>query len=258
MANYLDHVILDKENDYKTVYIKPGLATQTKEGLMSAADKKKLDEINPGANFYELPVATGTDLGGVMLGYIDDAAKVALNLSAENKGYVTLTKSAIIAALGFTPQEEGEDEEYELPVATGVSLGGIKIKYEEKDADLAVKLDASQKAYIRLTANAIEAALGYTPANSEEPYQLPVATAPKLGGIKIGYVDKQANVAVKLDESNKSYVELTKNAIEEALGYEPVDPDFMPECNLNAEVFSMNNYDDSNISAALLSGLSGM
>ena len=43
-------------------------ATQTAAGLMTAADKKKLDGIAEGANKYVLPVATGSALGGVKAG----------------------------------------------------------------------------------------------------------------------------------------------------------------------------------------------
>lgn len=43
-------------------------ATKTAHGLMSGADKTKLDGIAEGANNYELPVATSTTLGGVKPG----------------------------------------------------------------------------------------------------------------------------------------------------------------------------------------------
>lgn len=40
-------------------------ATQSAQGLMSAADKKKLDGIATGANAYSLPTASSSTLGGV-------------------------------------------------------------------------------------------------------------------------------------------------------------------------------------------------
>lgn len=43
-------------------------ATQTARGIMSAADKKKLDGIDEGANKYVLPTATSSVLGGVKTG----------------------------------------------------------------------------------------------------------------------------------------------------------------------------------------------
>ena len=53
-------------------------ATQSANGLMSAADKKKLDNIAAGANNYSLPAATASVLGGVKLGS-DTAQSVAAN-----------------------------------------------------------------------------------------------------------------------------------------------------------------------------------
>lgn len=65
-------------------------ATQSKAGLMSAADKKKLDEIEFRANEYVLPKATNTVLGGVTIG----------NNITVNDGKISVTKTNAIAALG--------------------------------------------------------------------------------------------------------------------------------------------------------------
>lgn len=54
-----------KITDDNTIYDD---ATDTTAGLMSAADKKKLDSIQEGANEYELPIASSTTLGGVKAG----------------------------------------------------------------------------------------------------------------------------------------------------------------------------------------------
>lgn len=108
-------------------YLKKGtLATQSAAGLMSAADKTKLDGI--GANtikslsisgktitytkgdnttgtlttqdtVYTLPVATSSAKGGIKIGYTERGANIPLRLASE-KGYVLLTKSAVISAIG--------------------------------------------------------------------------------------------------------------------------------------------------------------
>lgn len=54
-----------KITDDNTIYDD---ATDTTAGLMSAADKKKLDSIQEGANEYKLPIASSTTLGGVKAG----------------------------------------------------------------------------------------------------------------------------------------------------------------------------------------------
>jgi len=77
-------------------------ATQSVAGLMSAADKAKLDGIASGANAYSLPLAASGTRGGIQIGYTESGANIPLKLSSE-KGYVTLTKNSVTTALGYTP-----------------------------------------------------------------------------------------------------------------------------------------------------------
>ena len=78
--------------DTNTTY---GAASQSVAGLMSAADKKKLDGIATGANnyTYSLPTASSTTLGGV---------KTGSNITNSN-GTISLTKANVTSALGYTP-----------------------------------------------------------------------------------------------------------------------------------------------------------
>lgn len=57
-------------------------ATPTMPGVMSPADKAKLDGIEPGANRYVLPKATAVLLGGV---YVDPALDRASDNPVENR-----------------------------------------------------------------------------------------------------------------------------------------------------------------------------
>lgn len=70
-------------------------ATTSAAGLMSASDKSKLDGIASGANnyTYTLPAATSSALGGV---------KVGSNIT-NSSGTISLTKSNVTSALGYTP-----------------------------------------------------------------------------------------------------------------------------------------------------------
>lgn len=78
--------------DTNTTY---GTASQGANGLMSAADKKKLDGIASGANnfTYSLPTASATVLGGVKTG----------NNITNTGGVLSLTKANVTSALGYTP-----------------------------------------------------------------------------------------------------------------------------------------------------------
>lgn len=72
-----------------------GDVTTSAHGLMTAADKKKLDGIANGANnfTYSLPTASATVLGGV---------KTGSNIT-NTGGVLSLTKANVTSALGYTP-----------------------------------------------------------------------------------------------------------------------------------------------------------
>lgn len=73
-----------------------GAASTTSAGLMSAADKKKLDGIAEGANKYSLPTATSSVLGGV---------KTGANIT-NNSGVLSVTAANVRDALGYTPPKQ--------------------------------------------------------------------------------------------------------------------------------------------------------
>lgn len=85
-------------------------ATQSAAGLMSAADKKKLDGIATGANAYTLPNATTSVLGGV---------KIGSNITVSS-GTISLSKTNVTSALGYTPPQQ--DTTYSLATATANGL----------------------------------------------------------------------------------------------------------------------------------------
>lgn len=60
-----------------------GVATQSEDGLMSAADKTKLDGITASENNYSIPAATASALGGVKIGYTENGRNYPVQLSNE-------------------------------------------------------------------------------------------------------------------------------------------------------------------------------
>ena len=81
------------QNDNNTTY---NVATSSANGLMSSADKSKLDGIAEGANAYTLPAATAQTLGGV---------KIGSNISLADGGVISINKTNVTTALGYTPLE---------------------------------------------------------------------------------------------------------------------------------------------------------
>lgn len=67
-------------SDNNTTY---GVATSSANGLMSSADKAKLDSIASNANNYSLPLATSSVRGGVKIGYTANGKNYPVQLSNE-------------------------------------------------------------------------------------------------------------------------------------------------------------------------------
>ena len=86
-------------------------ATQSASGLMSAADKKKLDGVAANANKYTLPVASSSALGGIQLGFTQTGKKYPVAVEG-NKAYVevpwtdnnTTYNAASASTLGLVKQ----------------------------------------------------------------------------------------------------------------------------------------------------------
>ena len=69
--------------------VNPGAATTSAAGLMSAADKTKLNGIANNANNYSLPTAANGTKGGIQIGYSQNGKNYPVQLSSE-KAYVNV------------------------------------------------------------------------------------------------------------------------------------------------------------------------
>ena len=77
-----------------------------------------------GSRTISLNAASSSAIGGVKLGYTASGANIPLQTSS-NKGYVALTKAAVVAALGYTPPESDTNTTYSQ--GTGISISGTTI-----------------------------------------------------------------------------------------------------------------------------------
>lgn len=87
-------------------------ATSSSAGVMSAADKTKLDGIAANANNYSLPTASSTTLGGV---------KIGTNIT-NSSGTISITKNNVTNALGYTPPTK--DTTYSVMTGATSSTAG--------------------------------------------------------------------------------------------------------------------------------------
>ena len=103
--------------DTNTTY---SAATTSAAGLMSAADKTKLNGIATGANAYTLPTATSSVLGGV---------KIGSNISVSS-GTISLTKANVTSALGYTPPTTNTTYSVATTSANGLMSASDKSKLD--------------------------------------------------------------------------------------------------------------------------------
>ena len=126
-----------------------------------------------------------------------------VSVDTNGAAYVTLTNSAVSGAYTYT-----------LPTANQSELGGIKTGYRDNGNNIHVKVDGSGNAYVTLTETAVKGGYSYT---------LPTAGTSTLGGICTGFSNTGSKVKVDMS-SNNAFVEITKAAITNALGYTPSQP----------------------------------
>lgn len=93
-------------------------ATTSAAGLMSAADKKKLDGVATSANNYSLPAATTSARGGVIVGS---------NITVSS-GTISLTKANVTSALGYTPPTTNTTYSVATTSANGLMSSSDKTK----------------------------------------------------------------------------------------------------------------------------------
>lgn len=184
-------------------------ATTTTHGLMSTADKSKLDGIAEGAN----KTIVDSSLNATSTNPVENKAvhaefnKVRTELSDASSGlqskiddHATLIGNKVDKVEGkglstndYTTEEKNKLaglENYTLPVASEGALGGIRVGYSGTiERAYAVKLDANNKAYVEVPwENAI-----YTNGNgltlTGNTFSLNVASSAMHGGIKL-YNDK--------------------------------------------------------------------
>ena len=198
--------------DNNTTY---SAATQSAAGLMSAADKTKLDGIATGANnyTYTLPTASSSTLGGV---------KTGSNIT-NSSGTISLTKANVTAALGYTPPTTNTTYS-NMTAATSSAAGkaglvpapaaGKQTSFLRGDGTWVVPTNTTYSAATQ-SANGLMSAADKTKldgiATGANNYTLPTASSSILGGVKTG-----SNIT-----NSSGTISLTKANVTSALGYTP-------------------------------------
>lgn len=96
-------------------------ATTSAAGLMSAADKEKLDGIADSANNYSLPTASDTTKGGVKIGSGLTMTGEVLSANVQSTNDFTTAEKTKLAGIAENANN------YSLPTASSSAKGGVKI-----------------------------------------------------------------------------------------------------------------------------------
>lgn len=129
------------DNDGKAT-VSLNAASASYAGVMTAADKKKLDGIADGANTYELPVASDSVLGGVKVGKYIAATETTCVVTPDidSEGNITVNiplaqgTSGVLQSSDHAGLMSADDKRklsllnnFTLHVASNAELGGIKL-----------------------------------------------------------------------------------------------------------------------------------
>lgn len=203
-------------------------ATTSTHGLMSAADKAKLNGIADGAN----KTIVDASLNATSTNPVENKAvhaefnsvRTALSdassgLQSQIDGHSTLIGNKVDKVEGkglstndYTTEEKNKLaglKNYTLPTAQLDKLGGIKLKHAPMTGTATINAETTTAG--RFYAINVDKD-GYAFVNvpwTDTKYTLPVASEGALGGIKVGYSGTtEKTYAVKLDTNNRAYVEV--------------------------------------------------
>ena len=107
-------------------------ATTSADGLMSSADKTKLDGVATSANNYSLPTASSSTLGGI---------KIGTGLSIDGSGVVTASGSGGSATVNYSPAFVGARWKFTSTQSGIGSSGSILNNYTTRDYDTTANND---------------------------------------------------------------------------------------------------------------------
>lgn len=176
-------ILKGSDGSTSTVPLYSAEATTSSAGLMSAADKEKLDGIEEGAGKTGVFGIRGSAETTYTQEGNYDITKDKIGLSeVENKSSASirgeLTSDNVVTALGFTPANVSDIPDPSQFV-TGVSgvKGEAETDYRTGDVNITkanlglgnVENKSSANIRSELTSNDVITALGFTPANSSSP-----------------------------------------------------------------------------------------
>ena len=184
-----------------------------------------------------IPAATSSTYGGIQIGYTTSGKNYAVQLS-NGKAYVNVpwtdTNTTYSAGTNISISETTINCTYTLPTASSSVLGGVKVGSN-------ITLSSGT---ISLSKSNVTSALGYTPANTSDIPEIPIAL-PNPHALTINGTSYTGSSAVSISTSKPLSVRtLTSSTVDAGYSY---------SCNTSKAISTLNGFSSTNPDSVIIS-----
>lgn len=186
-----------------------------------------------------IPVATSSAYGGIQIGYTTSGKNYAVQLS-NGKAYVNVpwtdTNTTYSAGTNISISGTTINCTYTLPTASSSVLGGVKVGSN-------ITLSSGT---ISLSKSNVTSALGYTPANTSDIPEIPIAL-PNPYALTINGTSYTGSSAVSISTSKPLSVRmLTSSTVSAGYSY---------SCNTSKAISTLNGFSSTNPDSVIISSV---
>lgn len=184
-----------------------------------------------------IPAATSSTYGGIQIGYTTSDKNYAVQLS-NGKAYVNVpwtdTNTTYSAGTNISISGTTINCTYTLPTASGSVLGGVKVGSN-------ITLSSGT---ISLSKSNVTSALGYTPANTSDIHEIPIAL-PNPYALTINGTSYTGSSAVSISTSKPLGVKmLTSSTVNAGYSY---------SCSTSKAILTLNGFSLTNPDSVIIS-----
>lgn len=184
-----------------------------------------------------IPAATSSTYGGIQIGYTTSGKNYAVQLS-NGKAYVNVpwtdTNTTYSAGTNISISGTTINCTYTLPTASSSVLGGVKVGSN-------ITLSSGT---ISLSKSNVTSALGYTPANTSDIPEIPIAL-PNPHALTINGTSYTGSSAVSISTSKPLSVRMLTSST--------VDAGYSYSCNTSKDISTLNGFSSTNPDSVIIS-----
>lgn len=184
-----------------------------------------------------IPAATSSTYGGIQIGYTTSDKNYAVQLS-NGKAYVNVpwtdTNTTYSAGTNISISGTTINCTYTLPTASSSVLGGVKVGSN-------ITLSSGT---ISLSKSNVTSALGYTPANTSDIPEIPIAL-PNPHALTINGTSYTGSSAVSISTSKPLSVRMLTTST--------VDAGYSYSCGISIDILTLNGFSSTNPDSVIIS-----